>query len=57
MNPEKYNDLVNKNVTKTYKKSNKNEVEAMNRDAKYIEESANLSDRIDKLAEKSLHHA
>ena len=44
MNPEKYNDLVNKNVTKTYKKSNKNEVEAMNRDAKRIAESASLKE-------------
>lgn len=54
MDREKYNELVNKNVTKTYKKANKSEVLSVNREAKRIAENIKLSDRIDQLAEKEV---
>lgn len=52
MEREKYNDLVDSNVTKTYKKADKKEVLSINRDAKRIAEKIHLGDRIEKLAEK-----
>lgn len=45
---------MNKNVTKIYKKMNKDEVLSMNREAKLIAECIKLSDRIDQLAEKKV---
>ena len=54
MDREKYNELVNKNVTKTYKKASKSEVLSMNREAKQIAENIKLSDRIEQLAEKEV---
>ena len=54
MDRERYNELVNKNVTKTCKKTSKSEVLSMNREAKQIADSINPSDRIEQLAEKEV---
>ena len=49
MEKEDYNKFLSKNITKTYKKSNKNQVNKSNLDAKKIADKLSTSDRIDQL--------
>ena len=54
MDRDKYNDLVHDNVTKTYRKSDRNEVNSINKEAKHIADIIDLSDRTEQLAEKEV---
>ena len=54
MDCEKYKKLVNSNVTKTYKKTDRSKVQSINREAKRMAEYMNISDRLEKLAEKEV---
>ena len=47
-----YLKLLNDNISKTYRKVDRNVVETINREAKYIAEKHGLSDKMEKLAEK-----
>ena len=48
------NILQTDNITKTYKKTNKNKVNRINSEAKKIAEKLNLDDRIQQLQETAL---
>ena len=52
MDQQNYTELVNTNLTKTYKKTTQNEVATINKEAKHIAESSNLSDPVEILAQK-----
>ena len=52
MDQQNYTELVNTNLTKTYKKTTQSEVATINKEAKHIAESINLSDRVEILAQK-----
>ena len=49
MEKEDYNKFSSENITKTYKKSNRNKVNKLNLDAKKIVDKSLISDRIDQL--------
>ena len=49
MEKEDYNKFSSENITKTYKKSNRNKVNKLNLDAKKIADKSLISDRIDQL--------
>ena len=51
MNKSAYNKYLTKNITKTYKKPNKNKVNRINSEAKTIAEKLELDDRIQQLQE------
>ena len=54
MSPQHYADLTHKNITKTYKKSTQSEVNDINNEARLIADGINLSNRVEKLAEKDV---
>ena len=47
-----YNQLLHANVTKTYKKANKQKLSKINEEAKTITEKLNMSNRIESMATK-----
>ena len=51
MNKSAYNKYLTKNITKTYKKPNKNKVNRINSEAKAIAEKLKLHDKIQQLQE------
>ena len=51
MNKNAYNRYLTENITKTYKKNNKNKVNRINSEAKRIAEKLKLDDRIQQLQE------
>ena len=51
MNKDVYNKYLTENITKTYKKANKNKVNRINSEAKKIAEKIKLDDRIQQLQE------
>ena len=51
MNKNAYNKYLTENITKTYKKTNKNKVNRINSEAKRIAEKLKLDDRIQQLQE------
>ena len=51
MNKENYEKHLIDNITKTYKKSNKNKVNKINRDAKKIAEQLGIYDRVEIMQE------
>ena len=51
MNKNAYNKYLTENITKTYKKANKNKVNRINSEAKRIAEKLKLDDRIQQLQE------
>ena len=51
--PQQYGKLLAENINKTYKKSERNTVLQVNREAKDIAKSFNLDDRIEGYTEKS----
>ena len=52
MDQQNYTELVNTNLTKSYKKTIQSEVATINKEAKQIAESTNLSDHVELLAQK-----
>ena len=52
MSPDNYNDLVARNVQKTYKKSTSDQVNEINQEAKNLAEELDLEDRIDIMAQR-----
>lgn len=52
MKPCDYNDLVDKNIQRSYKKANKEQEAKINKDAKAIAEELELSDRIETMAKR-----
>ena len=54
MDRDKYDNLVTANVTKTYKKTSKEEIQSINREAKRIADNIRLSDRIEQLAQNEV---
>ena len=52
MDQQRYNELVEANVTKTYKKTNESEILSINREAKQIVTEFKLENRIESIAEK-----
>ena len=54
MSPQHYADLTHKNITKTYKKSTQSEINDINSEARLIADGINLSNRVEKLAEKDV---
>ena len=46
---EDYNKSLSENITKTYKKSNRNKVNILNLDASEIRDRLSISNRIDRL--------
>ena len=52
MNPASYSKLINENVTKVYKKTNDNLVEALDAQSARLAKRLKLDDRIEKLAKK-----
>ena len=58
MNATEYNRLLNANVTKTYKKADKQQLSRINDEAKNITEKLNISDRVESMADKrSVYHS
>ena len=55
MEKEQYNILLHENITKTYKKTNKNRINAINKTAKKIVSDLELEDRIDKMQESECY--
>ena len=55
MEKEQYNKLLHENITKTYKKTNKNRINAINKAAKKIASDLELEDRIDKMQESECY--
>ena len=55
MEKEQYNKLLHENITKTYKKTNKNRINAINKTAKKIASDLELEDRIDKMQESECY--
>ena len=49
MEKEDYNTSLSENITKTYKKSNRNKVNKLNLDAKKIAHKLSISDRVVRL--------
>ena len=54
MSPQHYADLTHKNITKTYKKSTQSEINDINNEARLIADGINLSNPVEKLAEKDV---
>ena len=52
METQKYSSLMNSNITKTYKKLNRAEVNSINIEAKNIAEKILIDDRVEIIAEK-----
>ena len=52
MEPGQYNELLNKNIQKSYKKAQKTQEDKINKEAKEISERLDLSDRIDIMAKR-----
>ena len=44
-----YNEFLSENITKTYRKSNRNKINKLNLDAKKIPNELSISDRTDRL--------
>ena len=55
MEKEEYNKLIHENITKTYKKTNKNRINTINKTAKKIASDLELEDRIDKMQESECY--
>ena len=55
MEKEQYNKLLHENITKTYKKTNKNRINAIKKTAKKIASDLELEDRIDKMQESECY--
>ena len=49
MDKEQYTKLLNENITKAYRKTNKNSVNKINKDAKKIAKSLSIDDRVEKI--------
>ena len=54
MEKEDYNKFLSENITKTYRKSNRNKVNKLNLDAKKIADKLSISDRVDRLQKNEL---
>ena len=55
INKNKYDSLMNKNVTSIYKKTNTNTLNNINTEAKTITDKLNISDRVEKIALKDAY--
>ena len=53
---ETYEKLLHENITKTYKKTDKKRVRAINVDAKKIAKDLEPEDRIEKMQESECHY-
>ena len=49
MNKDQYTKLLNENITKAYRKTNKNCIDMVNEDASKIAKSLSIDDRIEKI--------
>ena len=56
MDRESYEKLLHENITKTYKKTDKKRVRAINVDAKKIAKDLEPEDRIEKMQESECHY-
>lgn len=55
MNKNKYDTLMNKNVTSIYKKAKNNTLQDINKEAKNITDKLNISDRVEQIALKEAY--
>ena len=51
MDEDQYRKLLNENITKAYRKTNKNCINKINKDASEIAKSLSIDDRIEKMQE------
>ena len=55
MDKEQYTKLLNENITKAYRKTNKNSVNKINKDAKKIPKSLSIDGRVEKIQESQTY--